>query len=83
MTFKFRQNNVAQISLSRVDGGHGDVHAAYVAMGSPKYPTPAQIQVLKTAAELGKPEIVPVKDGSVSIRIPPHGLAILEVSGHE
>src|ERR1700722_2606286 len=36
--------------ISRVDGEHGDIHAAYEKMGSPQYPTQKQIQELRQAA---------------------------------
>ena len=83
VTLQFRQNGVSQVTVSRVDPGHGDVHNAYAAMGSPRYPTQEQIQNLRTAAELGPPEVDGVKAGSVTIRIPAHGLVLVEAkSGH-
>ncbi len=75
----FRKTDASQVKLSRVDPEHGDVHKAYQAMGSPRYPTEAQIRQLRSAAELSAPEVYQLKDGSVTIKIPAHGLVLLEV----
>jgi xylan 1,4-beta-xylosidase len=76
----FRKTGASQVKLSRVDPEHGDVHKAYQAMGSPRYPTEAQIRRLRSAAELSPPEIRELKDESVTIRIPAHGLVLLELN---
>jgi xylan 1,4-beta-xylosidase len=75
----FRETGASQVMVSRVDPEHGDVHKAYQAMGSPRYPTEAQIRQLRSAAELSAPEVYELKDGSVTIKIPAHGLLLLEV----
>ncbi len=77
--FLFRQNGVSKVEVSRVDPTHGDVHSAYQAMGSPRYPTQAQIRQLRAAAQLPAPEVYDLKNGSVTIRIPAHGLVLLEL----
>jgi len=79
----FRESGSSQVTVSRVDPEHGDVHKAYQAMGSPRYPTEAQIRQLRSAAELSAPEVYQLKNGSVTIKIPAHGLVLLEVKrGH-
>ena len=79
----FRTTDASQVKLSRVDPKHGDVHPAYQAMGSPRYPTEAQIRQLRSAAELSAPEVYQLKNGSVTIKIPAHGLVLLELKrGH-
>jgi xylan 1,4-beta-xylosidase len=75
----FRKTGASQVKLSRVDPEHGDVHKAYLAMGSPRYPTEAQIRQLRSAAELSAPQVYELKNGSVTIKIPAHGLVLLEV----
>ena len=75
----FRETRASQVMVSRVDPEHGDVHKAYLAMGSPRYPTEAQIRQLRSAAELSAPEVYALKNGSVTIKIPAHGLVLLEV----
>jgi xylan 1,4-beta-xylosidase len=75
----FRETGVSQVTVSRVDPEHGDVHKAYLAMGSPRYPTEAQIRQLRSAAGLSAPEVYVLKNGSVTIKIPAYGLMLLEV----
>jgi xylan 1,4-beta-xylosidase len=75
----FREAGASQVRVSRVDPEHGDVHKTYLAMGSPRYPTEAQIRRLRSAAELAAPEVYELKNGSVTIKIPAHGLALLEL----
>lgn len=74
----FDHAHVGRIEVTRVDPDHGDVHKAYGAMGSPRYPTMAQIEKLRTAAKLSAPETIEVKNDSVTIRIPAEGLVLVE-----
>jgi xylan 1,4-beta-xylosidase len=80
-TFTLRfQNAEAKLALiSRVDRDHGDVHPAYKKMGSPRYPTRIQIEELRRAAELPNPEIREVKNGELTLTLPAHGLAVIEL----
>ncbi len=64
--------------VSRVDSTHGSLLRAYASMGKPAYPTPAQIQALRRAAELPAPEKVHVEHGQLTVVLPPHGLALIE-----
>jgi xylan 1,4-beta-xylosidase len=66
-------------SISRVDREHGDPHPAYEKMGSPVYPTRAQLQKLRDAVELGAPEIQELKNGELSLTLPANGLAVIEI----
>jgi xylan 1,4-beta-xylosidase len=75
----FRETDASQVTVSRVDPEHGDVHKAYLAMGSPRYLTVAQIHKLRSAAELSAPEVYELKNGSITIKIPAHGLVLLEL----
>lgn len=81
MRFDFPKMGASKGKVSRVDPQHGDVSSAYQAMGSPRYPTQAQIRQLLSAAQLSASETYDVKNGSVTVRIPAHGLALLEVKG--
>jgi xylan 1,4-beta-xylosidase len=80
-TFTLRLVNAksrnAEISL--LDRDHGDFHAAYEKMGSPHYPTPAQIQDLQRASELVKAETWELKNDELTITLPAHGLALIEL----
>jgi xylan 1,4-beta-xylosidase len=68
-----------RVSLSRVDRDHGDPHPAYEKMGSPIYPTQAQLQKLRESVKLGTPEIQVLKGGELNLTLPPNGLAVIEV----
>ncbi len=79
VTFVFRNVVASLVQVSRVDPVNGDFHAAYQAMGSPRYPTEAQIQQLRIAGQLRPPNSYEPKNGSVTIEIPAHGLVLLEL----
>ena len=79
ITLDFKHVNATRASVSRVDAEHGDMHAAYAAMGSPRYPTQAQLKQLRAAAALPPPEEVAIDHGKLSITLPSHGLAVIEV----
>jgi len=64
----------------RLDAGNGDVSGAYQRMGSPTYPTPAQLQQLLKAATLPPPQEVPIVNERLSITLPPLGLATVEIA---
>jgi xylan 1,4-beta-xylosidase len=66
-------------SILRVDAQHGDTLAAWKAMGSPKYPTPAQVSALQQAARIGPAQQVIVHDGHLAVSVPPMGLAVVTV----
>jgi xylan 1,4-beta-xylosidase len=75
---KFEHARVSSVQVTYLDPKHGDVHNAYEAMGSPRYPTKEQIKILRAAAKLPPPEARPVKNASVTLRIPSHGLVLIE-----
>ncbi|HTQ96399.1 MAG TPA: hypothetical protein VMH89_06315 [Candidatus Acidoferrum sp.] len=68
-----------KVSISRVDEGHGNALAAYAQMGKPRYPTEAQVRELNEKSSLGAPEKVSLKDGHLTVSLPPNGLALLEL----
>jgi xylan 1,4-beta-xylosidase len=79
VTLQFRGQSLRQALIYRVDREHGDVHPTYEKMGSPQYPTPAQLQTLRQAAQLPAPEKQVVKDGRLLVALPAHGLAVVEL----
>lgn len=79
VTFVFRGASASRVQVSRVDRANGDVSNAYRTMGSPRYPTEAQIGQLRSAAQLPAPQMFELKNGSVTIEIPAHGLVLLEL----
>ena len=69
----------ARATIRRVDSSHGDTLDAWKKMGSPKYPTQAQIEALRKASETGPPEVRSIHDGRLTLTLPPMGLAVVEV----
>ncbi len=65
--------------VSRVDATHGSPLEAYAAMGRPRYPTEAQIEKLRQAAELSAPEKRQLRNGELSLTLPAQGLALVEL----
>ena len=78
MRFK-NLGGVRHASISRVDREHGDPHPAYQKMGSPVYPTMAQLQKLRDSALSGAPETRELKDGELSLTLPANGLAVIGI----
>jgi xylan 1,4-beta-xylosidase len=80
LRLEFRNLNLsAEVLISRVDETHSNTLAAYHAMGSPRYPTQAQIEQLNRESQLAKPEAVTLKDGALELDIPANGLVLLEI----
>jgi len=75
---KFEHARVSRVQVTHLDPEHGDVHKAYEAMGSPRYPTKQEIEKLRAAAKLSPPETLPVKNASVTLKIPSQGLVLIE-----
>jgi xylan 1,4-beta-xylosidase len=66
-------------SVYRLDADHGSPAKAYAAMGSPDYPTQAQIESLKNAAKLAPPESVSISNGHLALDLAPGALVLVEV----
>jgi len=75
---RFAHARVSSVQVTHLDPDHGDVHKAYEAMGSPRYPTKQQIEKLQASAKLPPPEMHEVKNASVTLRIPSQGLVLVE-----
>ena len=65
--------------IRRVDASHGDTLAAWKQMGSPKYPTRAQIESLRQASEIGPPQTESIRSHQLTLTVPPMGLAVIEL----
>jgi xylan 1,4-beta-xylosidase len=84
VTFHFQHlASGSRAYISRVDHDHGDPRPAYAKMGSPRYPTLAQVSELRKAAALPAPEIQDLRSGQLTISIPPQGLVLIEVSSSQ
>jgi xylan 1,4-beta-xylosidase len=79
VTLKFKGSAPSQATVSVVDPQHGDIRAAYEAMGSPKYPTQAQIKDLRKASELAAPETRTLANGELTLTLPSYALALVTV----
>jgi xylan 1,4-beta-xylosidase len=79
VTLKFKGGPASRASISRADAEHGDAHSAYEKMGAPRYPTQAQVETLQKAARLPPPEIHELHDSVLTLTLPSHGLAVIEV----
>jgi xylan 1,4-beta-xylosidase len=62
----------------RLDSTHGSLLAAYSEMRDPPSPTPQQTARLRRAAQMPMPENKILKDGQLTLVLPPHGLALIE-----
>ena len=69
----------SRVSVSRVDETHANSLGAYRAMGSPRYPTPEQVQTLNKAAEIPVPEETRLLNGMIRLELPVNGLALIEI----
>lgn len=65
--------------IQRVDAQHGDVLDAWKRMGSPDNPTLQQIDALRKASDIGPEQDVPMHDGTLTLELPPMGLAVVTV----
>ncbi|HZB87604.1 MAG TPA: glycosyl hydrolase family 39 [Terracidiphilus sp.] len=69
----------AMVAIQRVDESHGNPMTAYRAMGSPRYPTQAQIAALNRASALAAPEHSRLANGVLQLALPVNGLAVIEI----
>ena len=79
VTLQLKNIKAKRAAISRVDRDHGDVHPLYEKMGSPRYPTTAQIKDLQHASELGGPEPAKIQNGALTLTLPAKGLAVIEL----
>jgi xylan 1,4-beta-xylosidase len=69
----------AKARVSRVDEAHGDVLRLYEQMGRPTYPSRAQVDALRAAAQPSTPKTVEIRDGALTLTLPVDGLALIEI----
>ena len=65
--------------VSRLDATHGSIHDSYTAMGKPVNPTRSQVEDLRRAAQLARPEAMPIRQGRLTVVVPSQGLAVVEI----
>jgi xylan 1,4-beta-xylosidase len=66
------------VQVSTVDDDHGNALAAFAAMGSPAFPTRAQIEELRQAAALPPPEVHRLDHGGIDVSVQCHGLVLVD-----
>jgi xylan 1,4-beta-xylosidase len=69
----------AAITLRRVDDNHGNILKAYSALGSPRYPTPAQVKEMNRASALTPPEQAKLKEGKLTLQVGRNALVLITV----
>ncbi len=69
----------AAVTVWRVDEKHGNVIAAYDAMGRPATPSREQIRQLQKAGAAAPPEHVRLVDGKLEVKIPAQGLVVVRL----
>jgi len=69
----------ARATVWRLDQEHGNAVAAFDKMGRPALPSREQITQLRSAGKMAAPEAVSLKNGRLSIDIPPQGLVVVEL----
>lgn len=70
----------ASVTIQRVDETHGNPMTVYKTMGSPRYPTQAQIAALNKASALPAPEERRLANGVLKLTLPVNGLAVIEIA---
>ncbi len=72
----------ARFTLTRIDAAHANPKQKWLDLGSPEYPTPAQLAEIEQAARLESEEISPepTADGLLlRFELPPHGVAAIKM----
>ena len=72
----------SSVTIQRTDADHGNPMPAYRAMGSPRYPTQAQIEKLNEASALPAAVRTKLKGSSLEITLPTNGLTIITIASN-
>jgi xylan 1,4-beta-xylosidase len=75
----FQGGTYKHATVLTVEPHQGDVQSTYEHMGSPRYPSQAQIQELKRAANIPPAAQHDLKGGELTLTLPSYGLALVEV----
>jgi xylan 1,4-beta-xylosidase len=81
VTLRFKGGIAAQSArVTIVDKEHGSPLPAYDSMHRPDSPSVQQIEMLRKAAALPQPQTLQLKNGSITLRLQPHALALVELA---
>jgi xylan 1,4-beta-xylosidase len=69
----------APVTISTVDESHGDPVTAYRAMGSPQYPTMAQVEKLNAASALPPPTQEHLDGSHLTLQLAPNALVLVKL----
>ena len=69
----------ARASIQRVDDLHGNMLGLWEKLGSPRYPTQAQLESLRQNSQLAAPETQQLTNGSLTLQMPVNGLAVIQI----
>ena len=72
----------APVAIQRVDDEHGNALPVYRALGSPRYPTPAQIAHINAATALPPPQVAHLRRGQLTLTLEPDALLLLKIAPH-
>jgi len=82
-TFSLRIDGApnASVEIWRLDEDRGNVVKAYDGMGRPDFPTREQIIQLSAAGQPSPPENSSLKNGGMTVKVPPQGLVLVRIAG--
>ncbi len=80
LTFPGRPADAA-VSIEQVDDAHGNPLPLYRSMGSPQYPTPAQVAKMNEASTLPPPRSEHLAGGRLTLELGPNALALVTLPG--
>jgi len=78
--------NTQSVAIRHVNDHVGSAIPKWKQMGSPKYPSKQEIEQLRSAAELPRPQdrsMSPQDASGLVITVPPNGLALIEISNRQ
>jgi xylan 1,4-beta-xylosidase len=81
-TFTFRFKNLRGAHSARitiVDREHGSPLPTWDKLGQPAFPSLQQIEAMRKAAALPAPQREEIKNGSLTLTLQPHALALIEI----
>ncbi|HUC54372.1 MAG TPA: hypothetical protein VMR90_10015, partial [Candidatus Cybelea sp.] len=80
LTFHFKNlGSASSVRITIVDVEHGSPLPAWNKMGRPAFPTLAEIEALRKAAALPAAQVQTPQNGSLTLTLEPHALALIEL----
>jgi xylan 1,4-beta-xylosidase len=73
----------APATILRLDETHGNVISTYDSMGRPAFLSRDQIAKLREAGKAAQPEHARLRNGSLTIQVPPQGLAVVIIGNRK